>query len=170
MKPKIKETNENRSEPPALAGGSDMVIENDSASEAPLSRVGTPPTDAGGSDLMELRSENEQLRTQIRLDRAHRRITGELEQAGARSPELMFESVKGDLQFDGEDEIANAAALIKRLKTAFPEQFGFTPPPSIDGGAGLNQEPRLSREALAKMKPAEIAALDWNDVRRVLAG
>jgi hypothetical protein len=60
-------------------------------------------------------------------------------------------------------------ALLGKLKASFPEQFGTPPPASIDAGAGLRPTPQLTREALAKMKPAEIAALDWNDVRRVLA-
>ena len=120
--------------------------------------------------LTELRTENEQLKTSIRIDAAHRQITGELAKIGARSPELLFDSVKADLQFAEDGTVGNAAALIGKLKTNFPEQFGREQPGPIDGGAGTGGGNTLTRSALAKMKPAQIAALDWSDVRRVLAG
>ncbi len=123
-----------------------------------------------GVILTELQAENEQLKATIRLNAAHRQITGELAQAGARSPELLFDSVKGDLQFASDGNVENAAALVQRLRTAHPEQFGVErPAASIDAGAGMASAPRLTKEALAKMKPSEIAELDWADVRRVLA-
>lgn len=136
----------------------------------------TPP--AGGEEtitpegvtLTELQAENEQLKTTLRLGAAHRQITGELAQAGARSPELLFNSIKADLQFAADGEVQNVAALIQRLKSGHPEQFGSdSPVGSIDAGAGLTVTPQLSRDALAKMTTAEIAELDWNDVKRVLA-
>ncbi|MEJ7624082.1 MAG: hypothetical protein WKF34_08805 [Pyrinomonadaceae bacterium] len=131
------------------------------------------PADAGGSadgvTLAALEEENERLRTSIRLDKAHRRITDELVVAGARSPELLFQSIAGDLQFDADGGIVNAQALVKRLMTVHPEQFGASAPASIDGGSGVASAPQLTKEVLARMKPGEIAALDWNDVRRVLA-
>jgi hypothetical protein len=43
------------------------------------------------------------------------------------------------------------------------------PVASIDAGAGAASGPQLTKETLAKMKPAEIAELDWGDVKRVLA-
>lgn len=123
-----------------------------------------------GTDLERLQAENEQLKTTIRRGAAHRQITGELAKAGARSPELLFESVKADLQFAANGRIENAPALIEKLKAGFPEQFGYQHPASIDAGAGTGGGNTLTREALAKMKPAEIAKLDWTDVRRVLSG
>jgi hypothetical protein len=117
-----------------------------------------------------LRAENQQLKTQIRLNAAHRQITGELENAGARSPELLFEAIKGDLQFGDDGAVVNAAALLEKLRSLYPEQFGrFTAVASIDAAAGQGAQPRLTREALSKMKTDEIAALDWADVRRVLS-
>ena len=128
------------------------------------------PVAAVGSDIERLQAENQRLKTSIRLDAAHRQITGELRSAGARSPELLFTTLKADLQFAADGDVENAAALIDRLKRNFPEQFGFErPAASIDAGAGLAVSPQLSKEALAKMKPAEIAALAWADVKRVLA-
>lgn len=122
--------------------------------------------------LAELQAENEQLKATIRLGLAHRQITGELARAGARSPELLFNAVKGDLQFADDGEPQNAAALIEKLKKAHPEQFGtqLHNVPSIDAGAGVATAPQLTREALRKMTTAEVAELDWNDVKRVLAG
>ena len=134
---------------------------------ADTATIATPPAT---DPIDALRTENTQLKASIRLSEAHRQITGELEKAGARSPGLLFDSIKVDLQF-ADGKVANAAALIERLKTGFPEQFGFEHANgSIDGGAGVSAAPRLTREALAKMKTEEIAALDWADVRRVLAG
>jgi hypothetical protein len=62
--------------------------------------------------------------------------------------------------------------MVAELKRRFPEQFGVgqqTAPP-IDGGAGSGIPARvLTKEALASMKPAEIARLDWDEVCQVLS-
>lgn len=120
--------------------------------------------------LAQLQAENEQLKATIRHDAAHRQITGELTQMGARSPELLFDSVKGELQFAGDGTLENAAAIVGKLKMSFPEQFGADTPQSIDAGSGQFATPRLTRDALHQMSAAEIAELDWNEVKRVLAG
>lgn len=166
----MNEQNEINTQPelpyvPALSAGGTVP----SNSEIP---VADPPADAGGSDndISQLRAENEQLKATIRNAAAHRQITGELGRVGARSPELLFEAVKGDLQFADDGSLANTSAIVERLRRDFPEQFGVvTPPASIDAGAGTAPVPRLSKDALAKMKPAEIAKLDWEDVKRTLA-
>ncbi len=122
------------------------------------------------SEAERLREENEELKNSIRLRDAREALITELNTAGARSPELLFTSVQGELQFDGEGKPLNIAAIAVNLKQKFPEQFGSERPVSIDGGAGAkNQNNFLTRDALAKMKPAEIARLDWNDVRSVLS-
>ena len=141
-----------------------------SVSGAIAAETSRPPVAPGtGISHAELAAENEQLKTTIRLNAAHRQITGELAMAGARSPELLFDAVKDGLQFAADGTLQNVAAVIGKLKTSFPEQFGAEPTPaSIDAGAGAAAVPHLTKEALAKMKPAEIAALDWQDVRRVL--
>ena len=121
-------------------------------------------------DISRLRDENEKLKATIRNAAAHRQITGELGRVGARSPELLFEAIKADMQFADDGSVANAAAIIERLRRGFPEQFaGHASPASIDAGAGFAAVTRLSKESLAKMKPAEIAKLDWEDVKRTLA-
>ena len=147
----MKKQTENTTQTPPPAGGEETIVPE-------------------GVNLTELQAENEQLKATIRLGEAHRQITGELAKAGARSPELLFDSVKADLQFADDGTLENAAALVQKLRDAHPEQFGTQLPiASIDAGAGMNSAPQLTRDALAKMKPAEIAALDWADVRRVLA-
>jgi len=83
----------------------------------------------------------------------------------------MFEAAKGDLQFADDGSLANAEALVGQLRTKLPEQFGsFGPQPTIDGGAGSRQgSATLTKETLARMKPADIARLNWDDVRQVLS-
>lgn len=122
-----------------------------------------------GVNLTALQTENEQLKAAIRLRDARESVMDELKRAGARSPGLLFEAVTGDLQFDDEGKPANTAALVANLKGAHPEQFGTDAPRSIDGGAGVVRKPALSKDALRRMKPAEIAELDWSEVKRVLA-
>jgi len=130
----------------------------------------TPDVSESNAEAEMLRTENDQLRHAIRMRDAREALTNELRAVDARSPQLMFESVRGEIQFDREGRPANIAAIVANLKQKFPEQFGNDQPPSIDAGAGrANQNNFLTREALAKMTPQEIARLDWNDVRQVLA-
>jgi hypothetical protein len=157
----MKTKTQHRSEPPK----GDPPRPTEPPPTAVDNQQGTPE----GAALTELQAENEQLKATIRLDAAHRQITGELQKAGARSPELLFDSVKGELQFADDGTLENAAALVDKLKASFPEQFGADTPQSIDAGSGQMATPRLTRDALKRMTPSEIAELDWNDVRRVLA-
>ena len=129
-------------------------------------------TDAAADDavLTQLRTENEQLKATIRLVQAHRQITGELGKVGARSPELLFASIRDDLQFSDDGAVQNAAALIAKLKADFPEQFGSdTVANSIDAGKGRGAAAPLSKTSLSRMTADEIARLDWDDVKRVLS-
>ena len=100
----------------------------------------TPPGTPDAADIQDitpegvtLARENEQLKAALRVEQAHRQITGELAAEGASSPELLFDAIKGELQFDDDGKIANAAAIVGKLKASFPEQFGTPPPASIDG-------------------------------------
>lgn len=118
-----------------------------------------------------LKAENEELKTSIRLRDARDAITKELAASGARSPDLLFQTAKDDLQFDYEGTVANAAAIVRQMRKQFPEQFGVEQVGgSVDGGAGASgRSNTLTKESLAKMKPADIAKLDWADVRQVLS-
>jgi hypothetical protein len=119
-----------------------------------------------------LRAENIELKNAIRMRDARERIGEMLNAAEAHSPDLLFASVKDDLQFSDNGELQNAAALVDRMKRQFPEQFGpRLTAPSIDGGAGTGGRTQLvSRESLARMTPAQIQKLDWAEVTRVLNG
>ena len=120
------------------------------------------------SQTEQLAAENERLRRELGIEKAKRLITSELTTAGARSPELLFGTLTEKLEFDDKGEPANTAALVSDLKARHPEQFG-TQTASIDAGAGTTAKPALTREALGRMKPAEIAKLDWAAVREVLS-
>ena len=114
-------------------------------------------------------AENAELRAAVRMSEARELLTGSLRSAGANSPELLFEAVKGEIQFADDGSPANSAAILDLLKRKYPEQFvRDIPAVSIDGGAGRNVPSPLTREALAKMSPAEIARLDWAAVGSVL--
>ena len=117
----------------------------------------------------DLRSENAGLRSELRLGEAREQLSTMLFAAGARTPGLLCDAVKADLQIGDDGALANASALVETLKAKFPEQFRRTSPMSIDGGAGRTSPAQLTKEALAKITPAEIARLDWAIVRRVLS-
>ena len=170
MKPKITQ-----SEPSAVAGGLTQQTTNDASQDSGTSTIHVqPPVGAGGTDSAtaggtDLATENANLKAAIRLRDAQDSVTGEFRDAGARSPELLWDVVAGQVEFDDEGRPANVAAVVASLKAKFPEQFGNHIPQSIDGGAGQTATPRLTKEALRRMKPSEIAELDWADVRRVLS-
>jgi len=130
----------------------------------------SPEVSESNAEAEQLRAENDELRNAIRMRDAREALTNELNAAGARSPDLLLATVQDELQFDNEGRPANIAAIASNLKQKFPEQFGSGQPDSIDAGAGrTNQNNFLTRDALAKMTPQEIARFDWNDVRQVLA-
>jgi hypothetical protein len=128
------------------------------------------PEAATRPEVETLQAENDVLRSKIRFRDGRDAITASLKEAGARSPELMFEAVKNSLQFGEDGSVQNAEAVVSEMKRRFPEQFGvFSTPPPIDGGAGAKSSVNiLTKEALAAMNPADIARLDWDEVRQVL--
>jgi hypothetical protein len=130
------------------------------------------PTDRPNSPLVEtLLTENEQLRSTLRLRDARDKLNTALASAGARSPELLFEAAKTSLQFTDEGGLSNTTELVDALRLKFPEQFGrYNPSPSIDAGAGTARSaPAVTPESLAQMTPTEIARLDWPTVRQALS-
>ena len=125
--------------------------------------------ESAAAELDALRRENEELRAAERLRNARSSIAADLERAGARSPELLFAAVMGELKFDDLGRATNAADLIGRLRESYPEQFEeHVRTHSIDAGAGRGTQ-MLTGEALARMSPAEIARLDWAEVRAALS-
>ncbi len=122
-----------------------------------------------GGELAEARAENEALRQIIRLQDARDEVTARLVKAGARTPGLLFAHSAGELQFGDDGKLVNGDAIVERLRRSYPEQFGQEPRPTVDAGAGQTR-PALTKEALAQMSPAEIARLDWAEVRSVLSG
>lgn len=128
-------------------------------------------TNETNAELDELRQQNEELRIAARLRDARDQMKAELEKAGARSPDLLFESMQSALDFDAEGKTVNVAELVRGLRMRFPEQFvRDTPTPSVNAGSGaVGSRVALTKEALARMSPAEIAKLDWNAVREALA-
>ena len=130
----------------------------------PLETTGPP------EDLEKLKIENEQLKTTIRVSEARRQITAELQKAGARSPKLLFASVRDDLQYADDGTLQNAAALVAKLKADFPEQFrSDNAAGSIDAGTSTAAKAPISKASLSRMTADEIAKLDWADVKRALS-
>jgi hypothetical protein len=147
------------------------------------------------SPLDDLRSENERLRSEIRLMHARDEIVSSLTSEKARSPQLLFEACRDRLEFDDDGNLKSSGEIIAELKQRFPEQFVTEEPktapllpaaeptdwwpakrdgvvgiPSINSGAGRSgHRMPLTKEQLARMKPREITRLDWNDVKQVLA-
>ncbi|MFZ1702142.1 MAG: hypothetical protein WBO10_06255 [Pyrinomonadaceae bacterium] len=160
-------TKTTQSEPPAVAGGLAQEPTNPSNIEETNDQ---PPATAGGTDLTDLQTENANLKAAIRLKDARAAVTEELGKSGARSPELLWDALAGEIEFDDTDAGANIDSLIAKAREKYPEQFTPTSVTgSIDGGAGQTATARLTREALKRMTPSEIAELDWEEVKRVLA-
>ncbi len=128
----------------------------------------TAPPETEDKRVRQLEAENGELKAAIREARAREMITTHLRECGARTPALLFDAIRGDLQFAEDGSVANAEALAKRLQREFPEQFGPNEPVSIDGGAGRAVPSVLTKDALRKMTAAEIAKLDWASVKQAL--
>lgn len=113
-----------------------------------------------------------ELRTQLRMRDAKDDVVAALEKAGANAMGLMWNAVKGELEFDEKTgKVTNLDSLVKDLQADYPDQFG-TPKPgeTIEGGAGKGEKPStLTKEKLAAMSPAEINGLDWEEVKKVMA-
>jgi hypothetical protein len=117
-----------------------------------------------------LRAQNAELQIRLKQREVRDDVTLSLRSAGARSPELLFEAARDALQFSDDGSVENTEAVVAEMKSRYPEQFGTATQPSIDGGAGRGGQPdALTKDALAKMKPDEIARLDWAVVKQALS-
>ena len=127
-----------------------------------------PPADP--SETETLRAQCSELQLRLRLLESRDELTAALRSAGARSPELVFAVAKEGIKFGDDGSVENAEALVAEMKRRYPEQFAQANAPSIDGGAGRDPSPNsLTKEVLAKMKPDEIAKLDWDHIKTVLS-
>ena len=116
--------------------------------------------------MEELAAENETLKADLCMRSAVYDVESRLTRAGARSPALLAERAKESFQFSAEGDLINAQAVVEHFRKAYPEQFTAS---SIDATAGRTTRPAPTKEALARMTPAEIQRLDWNEVRHVLS-
>jgi len=112
-----------------------------------------------------------ELQQSLRMRDAKDEVTAALGREGAKATGLMWNAIKGELEFDDKGKLTNLKDLIKELKGDYADQFGEPKPTEIiDGGAGQQaKDTTLTKEKLAAMSPQEIAALDWEDVKKVLA-
>ena len=126
---------------------------------------------AENETITKMQAEIGELRSQLRAASTRAAIVEKLRAAGARSPELLVAAAAERLQFADDGSAGNAAAVVDALRSEMPEQFAAPASASqIDAGSGVAAAPRpLTREALAKMSPEQIARLDWSAVRQVLS-
>ena len=144
--------------------GEQMVLPFD----PPLNERPMAPSEPSEVDI--LQTQNAELQTRLRQREVRDDVTLSLRSAGARSPELLFDAARDALQFNDDGSVENAEVVVAEMKRRFPEQFGAATPASIDGGAGRGGQPiALTKDALAKMKPDEIARLDWATVKQALS-
>ncbi len=144
-------------------------LRGDEAENGEVEIIVTEPISESSTETERLRTENETLKTAMKMRDAREQITQSLVKAGAVSPDLLFDSAKTSLQFDGDGKLINGTAILEHLKKTLPEQFRTEKPQgSIDGGAGRSGTAFLTKESLSRMTAAEIGKLDWQEVRRVL--
>jgi hypothetical protein len=87
----------------------------------------------------------------------------------SQPPELLIELARGLEQIDKKGELDNAAAIVREIRKNYPYEFRTERTAvGIDGGAGATAANPLTRDMLAKMRPSDIAKLDWQAVRHVL--
>lgn len=122
------------------------------------------------SEQERLKAQLEDTQTQLRMRDAKDDVMAALEKEGARSASLMWNAIRGELEFDDKGKLSNLKDLITGLKADYADQFGEPKPAeTIDGGAGQQVAgTKLTQEAIAKMTPAEINA-NWEEVKKVLA-
>src|SRR4051812_4249094 len=114
-------TTDQVSVPPAVAGSSTSATDppkSEPGAESQPYLPGMEPAEETheGVTLTRLQAENAKLKAEVRLSEARTSVTAELQRAGARSPALLFEAAKGELEFDEDGKPQNAAAVIQKLK------------------------------------------------------
>lgn len=110
------------------------------------------------------------MRTQLRMRDAKDDVIAALEKAGTKATGLMWNAIKGDLEFDDKGKLTNLDSLVKDLQADYPDQFGTQKPgESIDAAGKTKGGETLTKEKLALMTPAEVMALPWDEVSKVMA-
>lgn len=125
----------------------------------------------GLTELEQLKKQNEDLKSQIRLRDAREEFMAEIKAAGGNSPELAFRVLQADFQFDEETgKPTNVKELVSGFRSSFPEQFGTQAPAGgVDAGAGAeNKTQALSKEDLSRMTPEQINER-WAEVSKILS-
>lgn len=124
------------------------------------------------SELEKAKKRIAELESAQRLTNTRDAAVEALAKAGARNPELLWKTIQTDVEFDDAGKPKNLEALVTGLKTDYADQFGEPKPTEgVDGGAGQGGKggDTLTAEKLAKMTPAEINALPWEEVSKVMA-
>jgi hypothetical protein len=124
------------------------------------------------SETERLKKENEELRAANRLRDAKDTAIDALTKAGARSPELLWKTLQGDIEFADDGKIKNLDTLVTGLKTDYADMFGEAKPDTtVDGGAGQGGgggAKKFTKEAIEKMSTKEINE-NWEEVSKALA-
>jgi hypothetical protein len=105
----------------------------------------TPPT--FDDELNLLRTENSELKHQLRLRIARDELTRTLASENARSPELLFEAASARLVFDEAGNLTNLSDIITDIKSRFPEQF------VIEQSEPQQPAPLLTKEGWRRLPP-----------------
>lgn len=129
----------------------------------------TEPTETPETETPDLAAENATLRTRVREMAASQALNAALEKAGVTATSLVTKALIADVQFDDADAPVNVAALIAKARGEFPAVFRSDAANGIDARVASPPPERLTREMLKKMSPAEIAKLDWEQVRAALS-
>lgn len=122
------------------------------------------------SDLEKANNRIKELEAERRLTSAKDEVIAALTKANAQSPELLWKTLQGDLEFDDAGKVKNLDTLVTGLKTDYAEMFGEKKPEGgADGGAGQGGgETTLTLEKVNKMSASEINE-NWDEVSKVLA-
>jgi hypothetical protein len=109
-----------------------------------------------------------ELETAQRMRDAKVTVTEALTKAGARSTELIWLALQGDLKFDDKGNLTNMESLVKDFTTNHPEQFGIEKPTeTVNGGAGGPSSTSITLDQISRMSPKEINS-SWDQVKNVL--
>lgn len=122
------------------------------------------------SDLEKANKRIAELEADRRLTSAKDETIAALTKEGAQSPELLWKTMKGDLEFDDAGKLKNLDTLVTGLKTDYAEMFGEKKPEGgADGGKGqAGDGTGLTLDKIKTMSTEEVAE-NLEEVHKVLA-